>query len=156
MTNLERAFVIQLYSEYAADLFAYAYQLVRNKSYADDLIQTAFLEACKKVEKQEPVVKWKAWLYGVVRNTYRNDCKTRKREVPIDDLEFLLLPYEMDEPLVFPRDLPEEYREILQMRAVERLGYDRIGERLKISEAVARQRFSRAAKEYRQKMRDKI
>ena len=96
-----------------------------------------------------------------MRNQIRTFSRRRKAhgEVMIEDERLLRLSaYEMELPdadkPVFPPGLKAKYCEILQLRAVEQLNYDEIAQRLGISEASARQRFSRAVKAYK-KLQDR-
>lgn len=146
--------LVKLYLENSDDLFDYAHYRVYDTEAAADLVQTVFLYACKSIAAIEPDYH-RAWLYGIMKkliHTYRRNQAHRK-ELPLDLEKITLFPtYEMELPdlgeLQFPDGLKSAYREILQMRAVEQMEYDEIAQKLGISAASARQRFSRAVKAF--------
>lgn len=147
--------LIKLYLTYSDDLYDYAFYRIQNSQTAEDLVQSVFTLACKKIERI-PSECHRAWLYTVMRNQIRTHFRQMKahREVTIEDEKILnMAAYEMDYPnideLEFPPGLNAKFCEILRLRAVEQLDYDEIARRLGISEASARQRFSRAAKAYK-------
>lgn len=147
--------IVKLYLMYSDDLYDYAFYRIQNVQTAEDLVQTVFMLACKKIESI-PAECRRAWLYTVMRNQIRTYFRKMKahREVTIEDEKILnLAAYEMDFPhieeLEFPPGLKAKFCEILQLRAVEQLDYDEIARQLGISEVSARQRFSRAVKAYK-------
>lgn len=61
-------------------LRAYAYSLTRNPWDADDLVQETLLKALANVSRFEIGSSLKAWLFSIMRNTFRNTLKRRGRE----------------------------------------------------------------------------
>lgn len=146
--------LVKLFLAYSDNLYDYAFYRTNDAQAAEDLVQTVFLLACQKIERIPPECR-QSWLYSTMQNLIRTYYrkKAMAREVPLEDSKILdLAAYEMQIPetgeLVFPPGLKPKYCEILQLRAIEQLGYDEIAKKLGISKITARQRFSRAVKAY--------
>ncbi len=62
------------------DLRGFARFLVRDRAAADDLVQDALVRALSALEQFEPGTNLKAWLFTIVRNTFYEGARRRKRE----------------------------------------------------------------------------
>ena len=74
----------QLRSEISAllpDLRGYARFLVRDRAFADDLVQDGLVRALAALEQFQAGTNLKAWLFTIVRNTFYEGARRRKREV---------------------------------------------------------------------------
>ena len=76
------------------DLRGFARFLVRDRMIADDLVQDALVRALGALEQFQPGSNLKAWLFTIVRNTFYESARRRKRETivmqeqrPIDEAE---------------------------------------------------------------------
>lgn len=65
---------------YANDLFGFAMSLVRNRADAEDLVQETLLKACRAKNQFEKGTRLKAWLFTILRNTFINSYRKKKKE----------------------------------------------------------------------------
>lgn len=65
------------------DLRAYARFLVRDRTVADDLVQDGLVRALGALDQFQPGTNMKAWLFTIVRNTFYEGARRRKRETAI-------------------------------------------------------------------------
>lgn len=65
---------------YANDLFGFAMSLVRNRTDAEDLVQETLLKACRSKDQFEKGTRLKSWLFTILRNTFINSYRKKKRE----------------------------------------------------------------------------
>jgi RNA polymerase sigma-70 factor (ECF subfamily) len=152
--------IAALIAQYRADAFRVARRLVRSEVEAEDLAQTAMLNALRRAEHIEDSSHVRAYLLAAVRNLWRNQLRQqgRRRLVGADAAEHLATgdigPEEqaltnLDAAvarLAFDA-LSETSRQILRLRYVEGLGYSELADGLGISAVAARQRAHRAREE---------
>lgn len=62
------------------DLRAFARFLVRDRALADDLVQDGLVRALSALEQFQPGTNLKAWLFTILRNTFYEGARRRKRE----------------------------------------------------------------------------
>jgi RNA polymerase sigma-70 factor (ECF subfamily) len=77
--------VAELYEAHAGGVFAYAYHLAGSREDAEDLVQTAFLQAHRSMLRGEELLNPRAWLTTVVKRQMFNRWRDR-REFPADQL----------------------------------------------------------------------
>src|SRR3712207_2446264 len=66
-------------------LWAFAYSLTHNPSYADDLVQDALVRAWASRHRFKPGTNFEAWLFTILRNQFYSLQRRRRREV--EDVE---------------------------------------------------------------------
>jgi RNA polymerase sigma factor (sigma-70 family) len=81
-----RAFVEQLFREYAAEIHAYLLRMVRDPELAADLTQEAFIKAYRACDTLEDAARARAWLYQIAGRTALDELRHRRivRFVPWD------------------------------------------------------------------------
>jgi len=144
----------QLVQNHQRVLVASAYQLVRNQDDAEDLAQEAFLEAYRDLTKLRDPLKFRAWLFAILRNKCYSYMQQRRSEaLPLEDYAETLV-----DPTPLPTDLaltefiellPLQHREILVARYLHDLSYHEIAQIMNITEMTARVRCVRARAELR-------
>lgn len=65
---------------HTAALFGMALKLTGNERDAEDLVQETYLKAYQAFEQYTLGSNCKAWLFAILRNTFINDCRKRKRQ----------------------------------------------------------------------------
>ena len=63
------------------NLRAFAISMCGDPVRADDLVQEAMLRAYMNLDRFEPGTNMAAWLFTILRNHFRSECRKRKREV---------------------------------------------------------------------------
>ena len=131
---------------------------------AFDLSQEAFIKAWRALAQYQFEAEFSTWLYRLTRNVCIDHLRRRKRQntVPLEteqDGELIELPLPDGTPGPEERmlheekqrilaeamqALPEDYREILVLRVVNDLPYDRIAEILDLQLGTVKSRLARA------------
>ena len=73
------------YNEMESLLLAFAIRLTKNKEDANDLLQETAYKAFKYRKMYRPQTNIKAWLMTIMRNTFINEYRRRKRRQTIND-----------------------------------------------------------------------
>lgn len=79
----EAAFSL-LVKRYLKSVFNFLYQLARDRSIAEDLVQDTFLKAWKNLERFDQNRKFKTWLFAIAKNT-AFDWLKKKKEIPFSN-----------------------------------------------------------------------
>ena len=143
-------------------LYRVALRLAGDESRAEDLVQDTMLKAFRAWNQYRPGTNARAWLLTILRNTFINDYRRRKREPIATDLE-AVEPYAIHDRLAdtdpegafFSRivdaqvleaidALPPDFREVLVLSDVEELGYAEIAETIGIPVGTVKSRLFRA------------
>lgn len=142
------------------DAYRLARHLVRSDAEAEDLAQTAVLNALRRADHIVDAACVRSYLLTTVRNLWRNQLRARgaRRFVGADAADRLpSADIEPDEQVLNGFDvslaasalneLSATSREILQLRYLEELDFPELSRRLGISQVAARQRAHRAREE---------
>ena len=130
-----------LYRRYARDVYRFVLAIVRNPTEAEDVTQTAFLNAYKAFKRGEEPERPRSWLFAIAHNAIRSRARfrlRRPREVPFDETA-LDLPVAAEEREAVAEvlealgELPVNQREALAMRELEGRSYPEIAETLGVS-----------------------
>jgi RNA polymerase sigma-70 factor len=159
MMNPEKVFEI-LMRENADMLLAFLRSAVRDEHAVDDLFQETMLTAWRKLEEFDRDRPFGAWLRGIAGNLalahYRRETR-KDRSLDEASLEWLdsrfaqvqkLAGDTLNEKLAALRDcvldLPEEYRQPVQLRYAESLSLSEIGNSLQLAAETLKKRLTRA------------
>jgi len=153
-------------------LYGFALSLTRNTADANDLVQEASLRAWRSFHQFKPGTNLKAWLFTILKNTFINEYRRKKRspeKVSLDDEENFsfyakaqaqltaegkhsvpgaLDPSKLEEVLGDEVHealyaLPEEYREAIVLSDVQDLSYADIAKVLNVPIGTVRSRLAR-------------
>lgn len=154
---------------YLDGLYSAAMRMTRNPSDAEDLVQETILLAFKNFHQFRPGTNLKAWLFRILTNTFINSYRKRSKEpervdLPdVEDFYFLtetrktaedsndpevqVLNKFLHEDIMAAIDqLPEEFRMVVTLNAVEGFAYQEIAEILDIPIGTVRSRLYRGRK----------
>jgi RNA polymerase sigma factor (sigma-70 family) len=167
-------FLDELY-QHADALTAFAYHLTRSEVNADDLVQDTYLKAIRSIENYHAGTNGKAWLFQIMKNTFINDYRAKKRkpqQVEIEDYKGMhesdtsspIKGYEDgrdkidrsfgDEVTIALSELKEDQREVLWLADVEDFTYDEIAKILEVPIGTVRSKLFRARNELKAKLKD--
>ncbi|MGH7703838.1 MAG: sigma-70 family RNA polymerase sigma factor [Gemmatimonadales bacterium] len=143
-------------------LYRMALHLTGEPAPAQDLVQDTMLKAFRAWHQFRPGTNARSWLLTILRNTFINDYRRRRREPVLADLDSLE-PSDVyrsvadadpegtffssivdDRVLHAVNGLPLEFREVVALSDVEGLPYADIAEILKIPVGTVKSRLSRA------------
>lgn len=82
---MDRARFTELLREHHRGLLAYATVLVKSEPTARDLVQDACVAAWQSLGKFDVGRDFGSWMRGILRNKWREYCRSRSREVPLDE-----------------------------------------------------------------------
>lgn len=143
----------ELYKLYSRAMFNTALRMVGHANDAEDLLQSAFTEVFMKMDSFRFESSIGAWIKRIVLNKCINFLKSRRLQ-----LTELSDNYDQPEPIAAdpePRysietikkaidSLPDGYRVVFSLYAVEGYDHEEIGQVLGITEATSKSQYSRA------------
>ncbi|MEL6357854.1 MAG: sigma-70 family RNA polymerase sigma factor, partial [Bacteroidota bacterium] len=156
--ELER--LAELYQRYRSPLFGYLYRQVKgDRSLAEDVLQDTFERIIKYRASYRPNSSFRAWIYTLARNAC-NDRLRKANRLPCDSdispkdlplttpsiLQDLLQKEEIQRVKKALNNLPDKYREVIDLAWKRKMKYAEIGELLSLSEANVKVRVHRAIK----------
>lgn len=149
-----------------ADALAnFAYYLTQDDNDVDDLVQDTLMKAFKSADQFQSGTNSKAWLFRIMKNTFINEYKRRKRggqKVGYDEIisyhdeedshltSYTDLRTELfgsmmgDEVMVAINELPRDFRTIMILCYVEEFQYEELAAIFEIPIGTVRSRLSRA------------
>ena len=144
-----------IYKAYAKELYRYIFNLCRNETLAEDILQDTMLNAFMSIDKFKGECSMKTYLCTIARNEYYNHLKRAdNRNLPLEAAQNAAA----DEPLEHRisdkmqamqlhrmlHRLDEPYKEIFMLRVFAELKFSEIGSLFGKSENWARVTFFRA------------
>ena len=147
------------YEEYRPRVFAFLLRLSRRRVVAEELLQDVLLTLAAHGNRLHEDTDLAAWLFAVARNAWVSHRRWAAldlgRYVAIDDRDFPAEAFEEDRYDARRRlgdlehalaTLPDPYREVILLCAIEGFDHARAAEILDIKADALRQRLSRARK----------
>lgn len=155
-------------------LYGMAYSLTRNRSDAQDMVQEAVLRAYRAFGSFEEGTHLKAWLFTILRNTFINSYRRKKKageqQALEGDPEFSFFGAAHEQVQALPAENParrildaeeleqifgdevtraldslsEEYREVIYLCDVQEMSYQEIADLLEVPIGTVRSRLARA------------
>lgn len=145
----------ELYGLYVDAMFNIGFRFLGNKEDAEDIVQDSFVDAFKKLQSFKYESSFGAWLKRIVINKSINHLKAKRIPVvPMDTHEFHLTeetPLEAEAVDIKKvqwgmAQLPDGYRQILNLYLIEGYDHVEIGEILDISTSTSKSQYHRAKK----------
>jgi RNA polymerase sigma factor (sigma-70 family) len=146
------------YRRHLGEIYRFVLNDVGNKADAEEVTQTAFLDAFRALRRGHEPDMPRAWMYGIARNATRRRYRTlsrRPREVELDEqvVEEIAQPdagpFAQAVQGAFGR-LRDSHRDVLFLREVEGLSYAEIASRLSLSQSAVETLLFRARRALRE------
>lgn len=141
-----------LYRRDGAGLLAYLRRRVRDPELAEDLLHETFVQAGRRAERLTSATSPRAWLFGIARRIAMATLRRRRSNAPLV-VEPAAADTAEDPRLETMRaaiaDLPEPYRETLELRLRCDLSYEEIAAVLEIPVGTVRSRLHAAVQRLR-------
>lgn len=145
----------EIYRTYAKELYRYIFNLCRNETLAEDILQDTMLNAVMSIDKFKGECSLKTYLCRIARNIWLNHVKrAENKNIPIDDsMEFVAddsvemqLENKMQSQAIHRilHTLDEPYKEVFTLRVFAELKFNDIGNLFGESANWARVTFFRA------------
>jgi RNA polymerase sigma-70 factor (ECF subfamily) len=154
MTDRQTVSTDQVWDNFTIQLRRFIGNRVRSESDAQDILQEVFIKIHRGIDKLEDQLKLQAWVYQITRNAiidyYRKSDETVEAT---DELPELATEQSNEDEIEsevaawlrpMMEDLPEKYREALQLTEIQGLTQKELAELLNISISGAKSRVQRA------------
>ncbi len=143
-----------LYSRYKQPVYVFALRMLRQPDRARDAFQTAFLKAFECRPELARVIRFRSWIFTVVRNHCLNELR-RDRTIDTSYEEMDELQGNDDGTMLEQEDenrflmeaiarLKPEYREVLLLREYQDLSYEEIAAVTGSTESAVKSRLFKA------------
>ena len=140
-----------IWKEFYAPLHGFVTKRVNNNAAVDDIVQTVFIKIADNISEVKDGQKIRSWIYQITRNTIIDYYRKQKPtdELPLD----LQVMDEYDEqdlskelsncikPMI--EQLPEKYREAIELTEIIGISQKQLSEQLGISFSGAKSRVQR-------------
>jgi RNA polymerase sigma-70 factor (ECF subfamily) len=158
----------QMAEEFEPILYARALRLLRSPPDAWDLVQDTFEHALRGYARFQPGTNLRVWLMTIMHHLFIDTCRKRSREpnaASIEDHEIPSpeptqpSPWEAitDEQIAAALEgLESPFREVYQLRLIDRCSYDEIAERLTIPRSTVGTRLLRARQKLKKTLLDRV
>lgn len=141
-----------LYQNFASPLYSICLRYTKNTPDAEDLLQEAFIKIFQNLEKYNHQGSFEGWLKRLTINLAINNYHSKKREPvePINEMHEhcchndILEHMNAEQILVVIGKLPEGYRMVLNLYAIDGYTHKEIAQMLGISEGTSKSQLSRA------------
>lgn len=140
-----------LYRTTDRSIYGYALSLTRNHHEAQDIMMETYLKIRCAAHLYVPQGKPMAWILTITKNIARTRMRAAGRQIPIDELEDISLPFDRDteEAVTLQQamlNLNEQERQILILHAVTGLKHREIAEIMGIPLATVLSKYARSLK----------
>lgn len=155
----------QVYELYASAMFSVCVRYVSDRETARDLLQDGFVKIFTKAETYSGTGSFAGWIRRIFVTTaleYLRKNKTLLESSSLDDLDYSIEDEDIsivdkisaDDLMACVSSLPNGYRTIFNLYALEGYSHAEIAKTLKISENTSRSQFMRARKILQEKVRE--
>lgn len=149
-----------LVKKYQNEAFSHAAAILGNIEDAKDAVQEAFLDAFRSLEKFDITRRFYPWLYTILRNCCLKIAQSRKSQQSIETSELNILAEQSDSFSKAETELVEkallelspQEREILTLKHLDGLSYEKITERMNIPVGTVMSRLYHARMKFREKV----
>ena len=152
-----------LYDKYAAKLFGIALRYAHSQEDAKDILQDGFVKVFKNLSKFKGTGSFEGWMRRIMVNTaiehYRKKNQTyeiqESHEESITDRDLTALDkLAAEEILNMVKALPNGYRTVFNLFAIEGFSHKEIADMLNISEGTSKSQYARAKALLQEKIRN--
>ncbi len=146
---------LDLYRQYSSMLLAVAMRYVSDRSEAEDILQEGFLKILRNIREYSGKGHFENWMKKIMVNTAITHFHREKKhyyhdlieDVNEGELQYTLSPdkqYDEQELYDLLQRMPEGYRMIFNLFAIEGYKHKEIAEKLNIEESTSKSQYLRA------------
>ena len=149
----------RLYEMYSRAMYNICLRMVPSQMEAEDLLQTSFVDVFRKIHSYRGEATIGAWIKRIVINNCINSLKKKKLKTSEWDERYINIPdyseekYDPSDVMKIKKavtELPDGYRIVFSLYAMEGYDHQEIGEILGVTEATSKSQYSRARKKIRE------
>jgi RNA polymerase sigma-70 factor, ECF subfamily len=155
----------EFYKEYRMKLFYYCYQLLGNRSDAEDTVHETIMKIFNGIDGLQSSNAFRSWIYAIARNESLQVIRKKGPVVLLDRED--LTDGESLEQQIDARDraqyiraavesLKPDYREVVLLREYHHLSYEEIAGVLRTTESAVKNMLFRARKKLHEKLKSYI
>lgn len=154
----------KLFEMYAPKMFGVCLRYSKSEEQAEDALQDGFIKVYKNLKKYQGNGSFEGWIRRIIVNTCLDSIRKNVKyqdNVTIDDVGykieqhiFVLDQLGEQDLLRLINELPDGYRIIFNMFAIEGYSHKEIAEELNISENTSKSQYSRARAYLRAKLEE--
>jgi len=144
----------KLYAAFAPKMMGVAYRYANSQEDAQDILQDSFVKVFDRIESFKKEGSLVGWVRRIVVNTaldYLRKQKKDKRNVSLSEAEYLASDKDFiierlsaEEILQLLKTMPQGYKTIFNLYAIEGYSHKEIAAELEISENTSKSQYSRA------------
>src|SRR5688572_22701817 len=147
-----------LYKKYCRKLMGICFRYSKNREEAEDYLQEGFYKIFKSLEGYKSEGSFEGWMRKILVNTILESIRRKQILFTETDLSNLLEEpshedgwniYNAKELVNLINQLPDGYRVVFNLYAVEGYSHREIGEKLGINEGTSRSQYAKARKQLR-------
>ena len=164
-----------LMDKYQKPLYFHVLKMVKDPEQVEDLVQEAFMKAFNNIQSYNTNYAFSTWLYRITTNhtidylrkrklkttSIHNPIRTKDGEIEIEissDNESDRLIIRKERKAIIHeaiRNLPEKYRQVIEMRHLDEMSYDEIAEELDLPLGTVKAHIFRAREMLYKALKDK-
>lgn len=153
----------KMYDRYASMVMAVCMRYMSDRERAQDMLQDSFVKLFDKIDKYDSTGNFDAWVRRLTANTCLDQLRKDKKQlmdVHIDDVQIdgkystILDKMGADDIMEVVMELPDGYRTVFNLYAVEGYSHKEIAEMMNISENTSKSQYSRAKKLLRDRLEE--
>ncbi len=158
----ERDYQKILYDRFSPKMLGICMRYARDRSEAEDFLQEGFIKVFKNIKNLRNAQQLESWIERIIVNTALEHIRKKKsskgQEVDLDDNvdsevdEQVTDELSRDELLKLIQELPEGFRAVFNMYAIEGFSHKEIAQKLGIQEGTSKSQFARARTLLQQKV----
>jgi len=144
----------KLFDRFSPLMLGVAMRYIKDKAHAEDVLQDGFIKVFKNLQKFENKGSLEGWIRRIVVNTALDQIRKNKKnqnDLHLDDSNFEIVQksdaigmLEAEVLMDIIQQLPDGYRVVFNMFAIEGYSHKEIAAELKISESTSKSQYSRA------------
>ncbi len=154
----------KLFEMYASKMMGVCLRYMKDQAQAEDVLQDGFVKVFTKLEKYTGNGSLEGWVRRIMVNTALDELRKTnkfKTNVSMDDVDYKVesdanaLSSLLEEDLLkLIREMPDGYKTVFNMFAIEGFSHKEIAEKLGISENTSKSQYSRAKAYLRTKVEE--
>ena len=154
--NCDRRAQKALYDKFSRRMMAVCLRYVKDTEDARDLLQEGFIKLYTNINKYSGEGSFDGWVRKIFVNSALERLRHNdilKNADDIDDVNYTDMPDDesaseisSDEIMKYVRSLPDGFRTVFNLFAIEGYSHKEIGDKLNISESTSRSQYMRARK----------
>ncbi|MFA5574735.1 MAG: RNA polymerase sigma factor [Brumimicrobium sp.] len=150
----------ELFDRFSSKMLGVTIRYMKDQSRAEDVLQEGFIKVFKNIHRFENKGSLEGWIRRIMVNTALDHIRKYKKEkynIELDGTTFKVSVNSKAESILqtevlleLVQQLPEGYRVIFNMFAIEGYSHKEIAEKLEISESTSKSQYLRARKALRE------